>query len=159
MFDMKKILLFLSIVLFVSCSSDDDNTKSGTDNFVGVWSYEKITADVETSISTTTQTIKDRLTGDTERMGGKEFTKDGDYKYYDGIDKRWYSGKYKIENGKIYLGFYEKSQIVWENEPANFTVNGDILVLAIDETEQMKRAYPESNVKKAIQYIEHKRVK
>lgn len=143
-------LLLVSLVFF-ACSSDDDI--KGSDSIVGKWSYQKITVEVNTNDPATTVEIKEKLLNDRERQGGIEFTEDLVYKYYDPVDNKIYSGTYYFEGNKLYICFTDKEGK--ECDQIAYTLNGSLLDITYDETEWMKREYPNANVTSAKQKISY----
>lgn len=149
---MKKLLLLLSLTLFmVSCGDDDNETKSGGSGLVGKWTFVKITADVKTSNTEVSNTISRKIEGDQDYKGDVEFTEDNKYGSYDIVDKRWYWGIYNINNGVL--------NICFENDcdANNYVISGNTLIVSWDEVENFKEQYPSDNVTKAVYKIEYKR--
>ena len=94
---MKKILLLLIGLTIISCSSDDDNTRT-TDPFIGTWikSYPATENGIEYN-SVETYIV----------------TSDGTYKYTSGDDS--ISGYYEIDD-------YDTQNGVWENDETDFNL-------------------------------------
>ena len=94
---MKKILLLLIGLTIISCSSDDDNTRT-TDPFIGTWirSYPYTENGIEYN-SVETYIV----------------TSDGTYKYTSGDDS--ISGYYEIDD-------YDTQNGVWENDETDFNL-------------------------------------
>jgi len=61
---MKKLFLLLSIITFVSCSSDDDNTKSGKSEIVGKWQTTERKGNLESDVWETYKNIIEEFTSD-----------------------------------------------------------------------------------------------
>lgn len=140
---MKKLIFILSVIVFASCSSDDDNTNSGNSQVVGKWVFSAIRVQVEAD-----QVVKNAVSTDKQndenRAKGKYlvFTNDGKYtNTYEGYSNIDYS----VKNGRI----------VHLNEQWPFSVSGNTFTYTFDDTEEYKEMYPNNNVSKVVFYWDY----
>lgn len=151
---MKKIaFLFLSLLL-VACSSDDDN-ESTSGNIVGVWEYTSADIDVKAKDIESKTGVVEFLKEYNKEKGILEFTDDMKYGFYDTVDKRWFWGVYKVENGKYYTSIDNNNE--WSL--ISFEVTKSALSITSDETSWMQYKYPSGEVEKAISTVRYIRSK
>lgn len=144
---MKKILFILSVIIFASCSSDDDNTNGGNSQIIGKWVFNTVRIHVEADkASVRTQAEKDKE--DAINRAVSTYIEFSEKKYtntYEGFNQI----DYYTKDGYVYF----KEAGSWENW--KYTQSGDAFTFILDETEEFKSLFPEGGVKKVVFYWDY----
>ncbi len=147
---MKKLLLLLSLSVFLFSCGDDDN--DAQKNIIGYWKFEYASpVEVVTNSEANTQKVKDYIRRD---MGfvDWEFKEDGI-----AIDDEGYTYKYSINGNKLTTIIVEDGQEDGDPYTTQFEVDDDKLIIYEDYTDDYKWYFPDAGVTKAIIAINYVR--
>lgn len=145
----KTLFLIFAVVLFASCSKDDDTQTKSTD-IAGRWEFSKVYYEVDaTSPAVKTEADKDALSN-TEHMKGSYLVFSEDGKYTNSL-KRWDNINYYTKGNLLY--FNEHNHNYWENW--QFSLTNNTFTFIFDKTEHYSRKFPEGGVKKVTEYMEY----